>query len=344
LAQQEVLILPHLYGPNGAKNAVLPDGTKDPSVPQALLNALEQLETASVDPATLAGGQTIDSVEDQTLRDLSALYQTTTQDIAILRSSTLSNIAIQALAFDGWASKTSAVQQDAGHFTPASDHPPATILQPPPPPADGAEQFLVTDTTTGVSQWVTGTKYSGTVAGIDNQFVAIGADNLNIQATKPNNFIHAGPGIDSISVAMVGAGTGVNVLDGGGGSNFLVGTQYSATDLFYVDARGMTASTASTVVNFHQGDQATVWGVDQTDFQMVMADNEGAPGYTGLTIGFTNADGITANLTISGYSQADLASGRLSMSFGRTPDTPGLPGSTYMTITANAGTYPAVTP
>jgi len=59
-------------------------------------------------------------------------------------------------------------------------------------------------------------------------------DNINITATKPNNFIHAGFGDDAIDVSQFAlTNGGTNVLDGGGGSNFLVGG-LSSVDTFFV--------------------------------------------------------------------------------------------------------------
>jgi Ca2+-binding RTX toxin-like protein len=55
---------------------------------------------------------------------------------------------------------------------------------------------------------------------------------------------------------------GNNVLDGGPGSNFLIGGSGAdgGIDTFYVDARDPNNITWSTIVHFHQGDQATIFG------------------------------------------------------------------------------------
>jgi hypothetical protein len=39
-------------------------------------------------------------------------------------------------------------------------------------------------------------------------------------------------------------------------------------------------------------------------------------------------------LTLTGFSSADLSNGKLAMSYGRTDDQPGLPGSNYLAISA----------
>jgi hypothetical protein len=188
--------------------------------------------------------------------------------------------------------------------------------------------FSETDTTTGVSSMQSGAAYVGPVAGLTSAFISTSADNLNITAVTPNSFIHTGSGEDAIDVSKAG---GNNVLDGGTGSNFLVGG--SGTDTFFVDDRGASTNVWSTIGNLHAGDQATVWGVTANDFQISMVNGKGASGYTGLTINATEAgDPNVAAVTLAGFSQADLSSGKVSLSYGRTADTPGLAGSDYMAI------------
>jgi serralysin len=63
-------------------------------------------------------------------------------------------------------------------------------------------------------------------------------------------------------------------LDGGTGSNFLTGG--SGTDTFFVDNRGVSADTWSTIVNFHNGDATTIWGVTSSGFSFDFEDNQGA--------------------------------------------------------------------
>jgi Ca2+-binding RTX toxin-like protein len=119
--------------------------------------------------------------------------------------------------------------------------------------------FTVTDTTTGTTSLQPGTPYSGPVAGLTNEIVMTTPDSLNITATTPNSFIHTGAGNDAISVSA-----GANVLDGSTGSNFLSGG--SGDDTFFLDDRGPSADLWSTVVGFHTGDTATIWGVTQAGF------------------------------------------------------------------------------
>jgi RTX calcium-binding nonapeptide repeat (4 copies) len=194
-----------------------------------------------------------------------------------------------------------------------------------PPPQDPATILGAFDTTTSKAVVAVGEAYTGPVAGLEHQYINITSDGLNIAASSPNWFIHSGSGEDAIA-----ASSGANVLDGGTGSNFLTGG--SGTDTFFVDNRGATADIWSTVVNFHAGDSATVWGVTPQDFALNFVDGQGAGGFTGLTLHATAAGKPTASLTLAGFSQADLNSGRLSVQFG----TDQASGSAFMFMHANS--------
>jgi Ca2+-binding RTX toxin-like protein len=167
--------------------------------------------------------------------------------------------------------------------------------------------------------------YTGPVSGLTQQFIQVTADNLNIAAETPGWFIHTGSGNDAIAVT-----SGTNVLDGGTGSNFLTGG--SGTDTFFVDDRTATATTWSTVNNFHAGDSLTLWGVDQKDFTLSWLNSAGAAGYTGLTLSATAAGKPEAIVTLAGFTQAALSNGTLSVNYG----TDAASGSVYTMIHANA--------
>ena len=177
--------------------------------------------------------------------------------------------------------------------------------------------------TSGLLLDVKADAYTGPVAGLFSQYINVTSGNLSLAAGVNNVFLHAGSGTDAIAVRG-----GSNVLDGGTGSNFLTGG--SGTDTFFVDDRGAGAAIWSTVVEFHKGDAATVWGVSQSD-ALNWSDNQGTAGFKGLTLHANAPDRPTASLTLSGFSQADLANGRLSVAFG----TDAASGSNYMNITAN---------
>ncbi len=190
--------------------------------------------------------------------------------------------------------------------------PPPTPVTPPPvvtPPEP--VRFLLANMTTGTTSGAAGDAYSGPVAGLQHQYITVSTDNLNITAMAPNTFIHSGSGSDAIDVSRAG---GNNVLDGSTGSNFLVGG--AGNDTFFVDDRSAAADIWSTVVNFHSGDDATIFGVTPSDFALDWQDGQGAGGSTGLTLHATAPGKPIASITLAGYTKADLGNGRLGVSFG----------------------------
>jgi Ca2+-binding RTX toxin-like protein len=195
------------------------------------------------------------------------------------------------------------------------------MMASPDPPTD----LGLFDATTNMAVVAVGDAYPGPVAGIEHQYINITRDSLNITASSPNWFIHSGSGTDAIAVSG-----GTNVLDGGTGSNFLIGG--SGTDTFFVDDRGAAADIWSTVVNFHAGDSATVWGITPQDFTLNFVDGQGTGGFTGLTLHATAFGKPTVSLTLAGFSQADMHSGRLSVQFGTDRSS----GSAFMFVHANS--------
>ncbi len=187
-------------------------------------------------------------------------------------------------------------------------------------------RFQLTDSTTGVSSTAAGEVYSGPVVGLQFQYITVTPDNLNIAATVPNTFVHAGSGNDAIDVSRV---SGNNVLDGSTGSNFLVGG--AGNDTFFVDDRTATTDIWSTVVNFHSGDATTIFGVTPTGFTFDWEDNQGAVGSTGLTLHAIAPGKPIASVTLAGYTKADLGNGRLTVQFSDSTGTAG----TYMFVHAN---------
>jgi phospholipase/lecithinase/hemolysin len=192
----------------------------------------------------------------------------------------------------------------------------------------GTVPLIVTDTTTGQTSAPIGQPYTGPVSGLQEQYVNITSDSLNIAATTPNWFIASGSGNDAIAVS-----SGTNVVDGGTGSNFLTGG--AGDDTFFTDDRGLGSVLWDTVNNFHAGDAATIWGVTPSDFALSWVNGQGATGYTGLTLHVTAAGVPTASLTLTGLTSADLTNGTLTVSYGTTAATTGAPGSTYMYIHNN---------
>lgn len=165
----------------------------------------------------------------------------------------------------------------------------------------GAPDFAMTDTTTGAANHPDGIAYSGPVGYLQQQLILTGADSVAVAANAPNVFIHAGSGDDAISVS-----SGQNVLDGGQGSNFLTGG--TGNDTFYIDGRGGQVSWG-TLVNFHPGDTATLWGFTAGTSAMTWADGDGTAGYTGRTIhaDLTGGGGVTTSITFAGLTAVDTA-------------------------------------
>jgi hypothetical protein len=213
--------------------------------------------------------------------------------------------------------------------TPPLSLAPPTVVTPPlssaPPVTPPSSDLAVFDTTNDQPLGVVSQAYTGPVVDLENEYINITSDHLSVATDTPNWFIHSGSGDDAISVS-----SGTNVLDGGTGSNFLTGG--SGTDTFFVDDRGATADIWSTVVGFHAGDSATIWGVTPQDFGLAWVDGQGAAGFTGLTLHATAPGKPTATLTLAGYSQADLSNGRLSVTFGTDPTS----GSAYMFVHGNS--------
>jgi hypothetical protein len=229
------------------------------------------------------------------------------------------------------AAAAAAAVQPPPTTTPPTVTPPTVTppVQPTPPvattPPDPATVLGAFDTTTGQTVVAIGDPYPGPVAGLLHQYINTTSDNINITASSADWFIHSGSGEDAIA-----ASSGTNVLDGGTGSNFLTGG--NGTDTFFVDNRGATADIWSTVVGFHAGDSATVWGVTPQDFALNFFDGQGAGGFTGLTLHATAGGKPTASLTLAGFTQADMSNGRLSVQFGTDPAS----GSAFMFIHGNS--------
>jgi len=192
--------------------------------------------------------------------------------------------------------------------------------------------FAIYDATTKVSSTSPGTPYSGSVYGLVDQYInATATDTLAVAAGVPDTFIRignqGGTGEAAIDVSHVG---GTNVLDGEYGSDFLVGgTGPFSFDTFFVEDAAFSqanSSVWSTVVNFHPGDAATIFGITQNGFSLSWADGQGAAGYTGLTLHVSAPGAPTASLTLSGLTTANL------------------PGGSDPTLTMNYGTETGGTP
>ena len=184
-----------------------------------------------------------------------------------------------------------------------------------------APSFAMSDTATGAITHPDGETYSGPVTYLQQQFIYTGSDPVAIGTSSPNVFIHGGPADDAIAVS-----SGQNVLDGGTGSNFLVGG--TGDDTFFLDARGGQV-TWGTLVNFHRGDTAAVWGFDPANSNWSWDGTAGAPGYTGPTLrAAIGGSAVTTSITFANMSATDQA--RLVIVAGNSSGQP------YLSITSPA--------
>jgi hypothetical protein len=248
-------------------------------------------------------------------------------------TASLQKLAFTASPLAGQDSATSTIKLDiANGAQVASDSQTAVTTMASLPRSSGGANFTITDQTTGQQIFISGDSYSGPVQGLSQQLNLVTPNNLNITATMPNVFIRTGSGDDAIDVSKV---NGNNVLDGASGSSFLTGG--TGADTFFLDGRSLASDAYSTVVNFHAGDNITVFGVDATNSHLTTQDNQGAAGAKGLAYTFTSAGKPNATVVIAGFSSADLANGRLTASYGANPATPGVAGSggSYFNIHGN---------
>ncbi len=193
-----------------------------------------------------------------------------------------------------------------------TDHP--VIIEADNTPATPAPVFAYADAVTGLRGDASGSEYTGPVSYLQQQYLWNSPDAVSIASTVPNVFLHGGAGDDALQVSG-----GQNVLDGGAGSNFLVGARGldGGTDTFFLDGRG-GAVTWSTVVNFHKGDTVTLFGFMPGISTQNWTESEGADGYRGVTLHSElggAGTGINASLTIAGLGWADVQS-RLSVTTG----------------------------
>jgi serralysin len=169
------------------------------------------------------------------------------------------------------------------------------LLDPTSPPASA-----VSVTVQAVQTSASGTEYSGPVNYLQRQYLYGGTDPASLRADVPNVFLKGGTGNDVLQVTR-----GNNVLDGGGGTDTLIGGTGSdgGRDTFFVDARAGTPAW-STLVNFHAGDQATIFGFQPGVSTDPLTASDAAPGSAaGATIHAETGGagtGVTASLTFAG--------------------------------------------
>ncbi len=179
--------------------------------------------------------------------------------------------------------------------------------------------FGYTDTATNASGTVTPDLYSGPVNYLQYQYIWNSTDGVAMTANRSNVFLKGNSGADALAVTG-----GNNVVDGGAGSNFLVGGNGAdgGTDTFFVDGRGGDV-TWSSIVNFHHGDAVTIFGFTGGVSTLPLVASDGASGFTGATIHSELSgagSGVNGSVTFVGVSYNDALDarqgGKFTYSFG----------------------------
>ncbi|HEX2940462.1 MAG TPA: hypothetical protein VHO91_05385 [Rhodopila sp.] len=176
----------------------------------------------------------------------------------------------------------------------------------------------MSDSSSGANWQQAMVPYSGPVQGLTNEFVTATSDTINITPQSPNFFVQIGgatgpnPTLAGINASVA---NGNNVLDSYANSTFL--TDGSGVDQNYLDTRYLTANQWDTIVNFHSGDNVTLWGVSPSDFTLDWIGIQGSSNATGLTGVFvpTSGKGPDVAFTLAGYTAADQTNGKLSVSY-----------------------------
>jgi hypothetical protein len=165
--------------------------------------------------------------------------------------------------------------------------------------------------------------YAGGADGPTQELTDSSGDSLAINLTSDNWLIGTDGGNDVIM-----AHGGNNIFDIAGGSNWLFGA--GGDDTFSLRAGASNAW--DTIVNFHAGDWLVVWGISAQD-SLAWMNGAGAPGYSGLSLDATAADGTVTGATLARYySTADFSNGRLTTGFGTDSAT----GANYLYVHANS--------
>jgi len=188
--------------------------------------------------------------------------------------------------------------------------------------ASNTAGYTITDLTTNHPDTAaTVHPYAGGTGGPTHELTDTSGDSLAINLTSDNWLTDGGSDI-------IMAHGGNNIFNIAGGSNWLFGA--GGNDTFSLCAGASNAW--DTIVNFHAGDWLVVWGISPQD-SLSWLDGAGAPGYSGLTMAATAADGTVTGVTLARYySTADFSNGRLTTGFGTDPAS----GTNYLYVHANS--------
>jgi Ca2+-binding RTX toxin-like protein len=162
---------------------------------------------------------------------------------------------------------------------------------------------LFANATSGEASFMMADTYTGAVSGVQWQYLAeIGLDGNTVIGSTGNDFMNLLGGDDAAN-----GGAGDDILDGGRGSNFLTGG--SGTDTFFLDGRGSSSVIWSTITDWDNTEELSVWGWGSNS-TISWEENKGTTGYEGATFSIDlNGNGVVdMKCTFTGFAVADIKS------------------------------------
>lgn len=190
-------------------------------------------------------------------------------------------------------------------FNPGASAPPGSEV-------DNNPQITYFDNTIQAGGTADGSVYDGTVAGILNQYLYNGADNISLTATAGQNWAFGGgSGLTDLTAV-----SGNNIFVASTGSSYMVGG--SGEDIFDVpDANATGIGTWDSIENFHAGDTISLAGLSGPGWTYDWYAGLSVDGNSGLTLlaTSTTTPGLHELVTLVGLSMGDLSS----LKFGSDP-------------------------
>ena len=160
---------------------------------------------------------------------------------------------------------------------------------------------LFFNASTGEAPFMMADTYTGTVSGIQWQYLAqLGVHANTVGGSLGNDFINLLGGDDAAT-----GNAGNDVIDGGRGSNFLTGGL--GTDTFFLDGRGSSSLIWSTITDWDNSEQLSVWGWNSNS-TITWEEDNGAEGYKGATFSIDLDGNSTIDMmcTFTGLNIADI--------------------------------------
>jgi serralysin len=160
---------------------------------------------------------------------------------------------------------------------------------------------LFFNASTGEAPFMMADTYSGGVDGLQWQYLAqLGVHANTVGGSLGNDFINLLGGDDAAN-----GNAGDDVIDGGRGSNFLTGG--TGTDTFFLDGRGSSSLIWSTITDWDNSEQLSVWGWNSNS-TITWEEENGAEGYKGATFSIDLDGNSTIDMmcTFTGLNIADI--------------------------------------